>query len=628
LLRVVLNLTVALLVPTAVFAANPVGVFEAVGADGVVSGWSQDPDTPSTAIDVHIYMDHPAGQGGIFVTAITAGYPRQDVGAHGFRYMLAPIAWDGQPHTFYVYGIDTDGVGAHNVLLSGSPISATLVSTRVFVSNGALTVGIEPRCGGTIVSVVLSGSSNFVNNGDCTGRQVQAALYDGAGSYDLCAGCTGVWGWDPVQGGDRYFSGSVLTGSSFTPTSAYTSTRAYQWNPADKGGGPGQPVQSDVTIEQWVTFVDGLPNAAKVHVKLTHLGTDSHLLSGQEFPAVYVNIGWDTFVTYNGVAPWTNAPTASFAPVPSGHIYSPERWAAYVNASNAGLAIYVPSQYPWLIGQQFAGSGGEFGQGANYFAPFVPMAVMPGAIWDGDYYVLAGDVAAARASIYALHTALGSPDVLGPYGFLDVPANGQTVSGTINVAGWAMDDTAISAIRVFADGVDKGAATYGSSRPDIPAVFPHAPSNTGFVYSLNTTLLANGPHTIEVRATDPSAHSTALLRKKTVLVDNGHAPCGSEALIAGVTPIRAQHVTELRGCIAAARTGYSLPSFVYSNPTIIAGTTVVTAVDITEMRTALAEVYTAAILSPPIYTDPGLGPGMVPKAAHILELRSAVDTFR
>src|SRR6185436_18944196 len=112
------------------------------------------------------------------------------------------------------------------VLLGGSPIGATLVSTRVFVSNGTLTIGIEPRCGGTIVSVVLSGSSNFVNNGDCTGRQVQSALYDSAASYDLCAGCTGVWGWDPVQGGDKYFSGSVLTGSSFTPTSAYTSTRA------------------------------------------------------------------------------------------------------------------------------------------------------------------------------------------------------------------------------------------------------------------------------------------------------------------------------------------------------------------------------------------------------------------
>lgn len=619
----------ALSFSTAAFAANPVGVFEAIDANGIVSGWALDPDAPSTAIDVHVYMDGPAGQGGVIAGCTTAGYSRQNVGAHGFRCALAPIAWDGQPHTFYVYGIDTDGISAHHALLSGSPISATLASTRVFISNGTLTVGIEPRCGGTIVSVVLSGSPNPVNNADCTGRQVQTALYDGAWAYDPCAGCTGVWGWDPVQGGDKYDFGSIVTASSFTPTTAYTSARPNEWYPMNAGGAQGQPVPSDVTIEQWVTFVDGKPTVARVHVKVAHLGKDSHLLSGQEFPAVYVNMGYDTLVTYNGSAPWTNAPTTSFAAIPAGFIHSPERWAAYVNGSNDGLAIYVPSQYPWLAAMALPGSGGEFGTGANYFHPHVPMAIGPNTTWEGDYYIIAGSVAAARANVYALNAALGSRDLLGPYGFLDTPTNGQSLSGTINVAGWSFDDTAISAVRVYVDGVDKGAATYGLSRPGIPTVFPNASPNTGFSFSLNTTTLANGPHTIEARATDTSAHTTALLKKVTVNVSNGHVPCGTEALIPEKTPIRAQHVTELRACIAAARAGYSLPPFVYTKASnIIAGTSVVRAADITEMRAALEAVYSAAGLTPPTYTDPGLGPGAVPKAAHILELRSAVDPFR
>src|SRR5581483_4433879 len=364
--RALLVLLSAFAISMPAVAATPVGVFESIDANGVVVGWAQDPDAPSTAIAVHIYMNAPAGQGGIFVAATVAGYTRQDVGAHGFRYPIAPIGRDGLPHAFYVYGIDTDGQPGHNVLLSGSPINATLASTRVFISNGTMTVGLEPRCGGTVVSIVVSGSENLVNNGDCTGKQVQIGLYDGAAMYDGCAGCTGTWGWDPVQGGDRFGFGSPVTSSAVTATSAYTLTRPYQWNPSDKGGAPGQPVASDTTLEQWVTFVDGRPNVAKVHIKITHVGTDRHVLASQEIPAVYVNIGYDTLVAYIGTAPWSNATTTNFAITPSGNVATSERWEAFVNQNNFGLAVYMPSQHPWFTATRLVGSTGEFGQAANY----------------------------------------------------------------------------------------------------------------------------------------------------------------------------------------------------------------------------------------------------------------------
>jgi uncharacterized delta-60 repeat protein len=105
-------------------------------------------------------------------------------------------------------------------------------------------------------------------------------------------------------------------------------------------------------------------------------------------------------------------------------------------------------------------------------------------------------------------------------------------------------------------------------------------------------------------------------------------PCGSEPLVVAVTPIRASHVTELRSCIDAARSHYGLAPFTYTNATIIAGVTVVKAVDVTEMQTALGQVYAAAGLAPPFYTDPGLGPGAIIRAAHILELRSALSPFQ
>jgi uncharacterized delta-60 repeat protein len=108
---------------------------------------------------------------------------------------------------------------------------------------------------------------------------------------------------------------------------------------------------------------------------------------------------------------------------------------------------------------------------------------------------------------------------------------------------------------------------------------------------------------------------------------NGFGCGGTEPLVAGVTPIRAIHVTELRACVDLARARHSLTPFVYTHPSIVPGSSVVAAVDISELRTALSQAYTAAGLTPPPYTDPGLAPGMIAKTAHVLELRSAVNSI-
>ena len=92
---------------------------------------------------------------------------------------------------------------------------------------------------------------------------------------------------------------------------------------------------------------------------------------------------------------------------------------------------------------------------------------------------------------------------------IESPTNGSTVSGTIAVYGWAVDNatavgTAITSVQVKVDGTVVGTATYGSNRPDVCNAFPGRPScpNVGFVYSLNTNLLSPGTHTISVSATD------------------------------------------------------------------------------------------------------------------------------
>ena len=95
-------------------------------------------------------------------------------------------------------------------------------------------------------------------------------------------------------------------------------------------------------------------------------------------------------------------------------------------------------------------------------------------------------------------------------------------------------------------------------------------------------------------------------------------------LMAGVSVVRAVHVTELRLRINAQRTRFGLAAFSWTDPSLGAGT-VVRAVHVAELRTALQAAYVAAERSAPGFTDPTLAPQLtVIKAVHIIELRDAV----
>jgi hypothetical protein len=98
-----------------------------------------------------------------------------------------------------------------------------------------------------------------------------------------------------------------------------------------------------------------------------------------------------------------------------------------------------------------------------------------------------------------------------PFGTIDTPAQGGTVSGSAYVVfGWALTPQpgAIpvdgSTIGVFVDGVSLGHPVYNQYRPDIAGAFPgHANSNGAVGYSVvDTTTLTNGMHSIGWLVTD------------------------------------------------------------------------------------------------------------------------------
>jgi titin len=126
-----------------------------------------------------------------------------------------------------------------------------------------------------------------------------------------------------------------------------------------------------------------------------------------------------------------------------------------------------------------------------------------------------------------------------PFGSFDTPTDGTTgVSGSIAVSGWALDDEAVSAVRILrapvageAPGqlVAIGNATLiDGARPDVAAANASRPLPTrgGWGYLILTNMLpnqGNGTFTLYAYADDVDGHST-LLGTKTIACDNADAP--------------------------------------------------------------------------------------------------------
>jgi hypothetical protein len=101
-------------------------------------------------------------------------------------------------------------------------------------------------------------------------------------------------------------------------------------------------------------------------------------------------------------------------------------------------------------------------------------------------------------------------------------------------------------------------------------------------------------------------------------------PFTDDTLTAGVSTIRAVHITELRTRIDALRMRFGLSGANWTE-TPIGTVTTVQAIHVAELRTALEEAYAAAKQTPPVFADPTLVPGGTTiSALHLQQLRNAV----
>ena len=116
--------------------------------------------------------------------------------------------------------------------------------------------------------------------------------------------------------------------------------------------------------------------------------------------------------------------------------------------------------------------------------------------------------ASVLASLLWSTTAFATPPEL----FIDNPLEGQVLSGATASFGWAVGLTApIDRVEVAVDGGAGLISGYGGERTDVGNAFPNIADAalSGFASTLNTRLIANGPHTLQVTAFDMNGESAS-----------------------------------------------------------------------------------------------------------------------
>ncbi len=97
-----------------------------------------------------------------------------------------------------------------------------------------------------------------------------------------------------------------------------------------------------------------------------------------------------------------------------------------------------------------------------------------------------------------------------------------------------------------------------------------------------------------------------------------------DPLQAGVTSVKAVHITELRTYVDSLRSRYGLEAFAWSDPTLGSGSTRIKAIHVVELRTSLSAAYNAAGLASPTFTGTLAAGSSSITAAQIVEIRNAI----
>ena len=332
----------------------------------------------------------PGGTTNVNFSASRSSDPDGSISSYQWRINGEPVSTSRD----FAYVLD---VGTHQILLevwdnqgAQGAVGASIIISEdniVYLDNGIVRVGVDLGQGGAIVEISHEGY-NLVDTND-PGRLIQVSFWDDVNPN-----------WNPIQAGDITGHLNPVTEHSSDSNSIYTKTRGINWLNTSP-----EPEWLDVDIEQWVTLED---QKVKVKYRVTHFGSDEHILHHQEFPSVYLRTELSDSITYSGNNPWNSDQVEFLGIIPgqSKFVMPTEHWVSFVNAEDFGLTIYSPYHTLLWKAERILGVSDP-----NYIAVVDQFALTPGSVHETEVYFIVGNYPDSRQLIYNLESQNNAPKI-------------------------------------------------------------------------------------------------------------------------------------------------------------------------------------------------------------------------
>ncbi len=148
----------------------------------------------------------------------------------------------------------------------------------------------------------------------------------------------------------------------------------------------------------------------------------------------------------------------------------------------------------------------------------------------------------------------------------------------------------------------------------IPATFVDA----------NTLTVTTPPDTAEVVSVSVANPDAQAVTLPSCFAYRGALAFTDDPLQAGVTAVKAVHLTELRQAIANLRAQYGLAPMTWTDPNLVPRSALIKATHLAELRTALSDLYLAAGRQAPAFSAAPVAGVTVVTAAQLAEIRAAI----
>ncbi|MDQ1351625.1 MAG: hypothetical protein QG657_1930 [Acidobacteriota bacterium] len=195
------------------------------------------------------------------------------------------------------------------------------------------------------------------------------------------------------------------------------------------------------------------------------------------------------------------------------------------NTGESALEWSVSVDQAWLLCSPTGGTN------SGEVSVSVHAAGLSAGTYTAEINVSAPDADNSPQEITVTLKVYDSGQTADPFGQFETPVDGSTVSGSVPVTGWVLDDIGVQRVHIFRGEPDTmvyigNAVFVEGARPDVEQTYPGYPMNykAGWGYMLLTHFLpgGNGVFTLHVMALDVEGNYV-WLGSKTITVDNAHA---------------------------------------------------------------------------------------------------------